>query len=204
MKTRFVHILTAILSIVASDALGQRQIGPLGIQTGRGVYQVTGNYYLWGSGVLYFPVGKYQQDVDWRYQAFYQWSFTDLIPSNARVTQAKVQLTASREYAGAPSEFHFKIAATAYDLSNPPGNQDMFNAGDQWYIDFQDGQYGNNWRNRGMQQAQFYTRSVGTSGWQPDFTTTYEGPYPYNGVFLNQDYNIPGNPYYSVLRIYDS
>jgi hypothetical protein len=98
-----------------------------------------------------------------------------------------VQLTASREYAGAPSEFHFKIAATAYDLSNPPGNQDMFNAGDQWYIDFQDGQYGNNWRNRGMQQAQFYTRSVGTSGWQPDFTTTYEGPYPYNGVFLNQD-----------------
>jgi hypothetical protein len=56
MKTRFVHIITAILSIVASDALGQRQIGPLGIQTGRGVYQVTGNYYLWGSGVLYFPL----------------------------------------------------------------------------------------------------------------------------------------------------
>ncbi|MBI5472494.1 MAG: hypothetical protein HY961_09135 [Ignavibacteriae bacterium] len=72
---------------------------------------------------------------------------------------------------------------------------------DPWYIDFQDPAYGNNWRNRGMQEPrQFHTRSVGTSGWQPDFTTVYpaQGPYPYNGVFLNQDYNIPGNPYYSV------
>ena len=77
------------------------------------------------------------------------------------------------------------------------GNIQFF---EPWYIDFQDGAYGNNWRNRGMEEPhQFYNRSVGTNGWQPDFTTVYQqGPYPYNGVFLNQDYNIPGNPYYKV------
>lgn len=70
---------------------------------------------------------------------------------------------------------------------------------DPWYIDFQDGAYGNNWRNRGMEEPhQFYNRSVETNGWQPDFTTVYQqGPYPYNGVFLNQGTDwIP--PYYSV------
>ena len=71
---------------------------------------------------------------------------------------------------------------------------------DPWYIDLQDGIYANSWRNRGMQEPrQFYPRSVGVNGWHPDFTTVYsESPYPYKGVFLNQDYTIEGNPYYSV------
>jgi len=70
---------------------------------------------------------------------------------------------------------------------------------DPWYIDFQDEAFGNNWRNRGMEEPhQFYKRSVGTSGWQPDFTTVYpESPYPYNGVFLEQPI-VSGKPYYSV------
>ena len=71
---------------------------------------------------------------------------------------------------------------------------------DPWYIDFQDGAYGNSWRNRGMEEPhQFYNRSVGTSGWQPDFTTVYQqGPYAYNGVFLNQGWPNWEPPYYSV------
>ncbi|HEY6906739.1 MAG TPA: T9SS type A sorting domain-containing protein, partial [Ignavibacteriaceae bacterium] len=74
---------------------------------------------------------------------------------------------------------------------------------DPWYIDFQDGDYGNSWRNRGMQEPrQFYARSVGTDGWQPDFTTVYpESPYPYNGVFLNQPYTGNNPVYYSVQAI---
>jgi Secretion system C-terminal sorting domain len=71
---------------------------------------------------------------------------------------------------------------------------------DPWYIDFQDGNYGNNWRNRGMEEPkQFYYRSVGTTGWQPDYSTIYpEGPYPYKGVFLNQPYTGNNPVYYSV------
>jgi hypothetical protein len=74
---------------------------------------------------------------------------------------------------------------------------------DPWYIDSADAQYGGNWRNRGMQQARYLTRSLTNqfaNGWKPDFTTTYpESPnHPYRGVFLNQDYNDPGVPYYSV------
>jgi hypothetical protein len=98
--------------------------------------------------------------------------------------------TMRQEDASLTSRFHttdptITIKTNLIDLPGTTGGNIQFR--DPWYIDFQDGQYGNNWRNRGMQQAQFYTRSVGTSGWQPDFTTTYEGPYPYNGVFLNQD-----------------
>jgi len=74
---------------------------------------------------------------------------------------------------------------------------------DPWYIDYRDPQYGYNWRNRGMQEARFLTRSLTgqfANGWQPDFTTIYpESPYPYNGVFLNENPRFePGKPYYSV------
>jgi len=65
---------------------------------------------------------------------------------------------------------------------------------DPWYIDYPDPLYGNNLRNRGMQGAIYHDRS---SPFHPDFNTP-PGEQSYRGVFLNQDYNIPGNPYYSV------
>lgn len=90
------------------------------------------------------------------------------------------------------------------DLIDAPGTTGgVVQFRDPWYIDYPDPQYGGNWRNRGMQEARVLTRSLVdqfAQGWSPDFTTTYpESPeQPYRGVFLDQDYNIPGNPHYSL------
>ena len=67
---------------------------------------------------------------------------------------------------------------------------------DPWFIDYQDPSYGNQKRNRGM-SAPFIPRS---SPFYPNYSTSYSGN-TYKGVFLDQDYNIPGNPYYSVQAI---
>jgi len=53
---------------------------------------------------------------------------------------------------------------------------------DPWFIDFQDAQYGNQLRNRGMNEAVFRQR---TSPFYPDATTQYEFGQTYKGVFLN-------------------
>ncbi len=66
---------------------------------------------------------------------------------------------------------------------------------DPWFIDFQDAQFGNQLRNRGMQGAVFRQR---TSPFYPNATTQYEFGQTYRGVFLNQDYYIPNQPYYKV------
>lgn len=66
---------------------------------------------------------------------------------------------------------------------------------DPWFIDFQDAQYANQLRNRGMDEAVFRQR---TSPFYPNATTQYEYGQKYNGVFLNQDYNIPGGSFYKV------
>jgi len=68
---------------------------------------------------------------------------------------------------------------------------------DPWLIDYNDLPYG--LRNRGMDndgpdKLEF---KVQTSSFNPDYTTSYSGDL-YKGVFLNQDYNVPGKPYYSV------
>ncbi|GAB4287703.1 MAG: hypothetical protein Kow0098_04630 [Ignavibacteriaceae bacterium] len=65
---------------------------------------------------------------------------------------------------------------------------------DPWFIDYPDPNFANQLRNRGMDNALFYSR---TSPFYPDYTTSYNG-LTYKGVFLNQDYNIPCNPYYKV------
>jgi hypothetical protein len=100
-----------------------------------------------------------------------------------------------------PTDPTITIKTDLVDLPGTTGGDIQFR--DPWYIDYQDPQYGYNWRNRGMQEARYLTRSLTNqfvNGWQPDFTTTYpESPnHPYRGVFLNQDYNDPGVPYYSV------
>ncbi|BDQ02992.1 T9SS type A sorting domain-containing protein [Ignavibacterium sp.] len=64
---------------------------------------------------------------------------------------------------------------------------------DPWLIDYPDPLYGNTLRNRGM-DAPFKQRP---SPFYPDYTTSYDGDV-YKGVFLNQDYRVPGQPYYSV------
>jgi hypothetical protein len=100
-----------------------------------------------------------------------------------------------------PTDPTITIKTDLIDAPGTTGGDITFH--DPWYIDYQDVQYGSNWRNRGMQEPrQFHTRSlVGqhAQGWQPDFTTTYsQGPYPYNGAFLLQGYPGWNPPYYSV------
>ena len=68
---------------------------------------------------------------------------------------------------------------------------------DPWLIDYPDPLYGNTLRNRGM-DAPFKQR---TSPFYPDYTTSYNGDV-YKGVFLNQDFRIPNQPYYSVKADY--
>jgi hypothetical protein len=75
---------------------------------------------------------------------------------------------------------------------------------DPWFIDYPDPNFpkpggGYYERNRGMKQSGpdalvFYERN---SPFSPNWFTPYDGR-QYKGVFLNQDYNIPGNPYYKV------
>jgi hypothetical protein len=60
---------------------------------------------------------------------------------------------------------------------------------DPWFIDYPDPAFGNELRNRGMNDAIYYPRPS-------PFNPTNGGQY--KGVFQNQDYNIPGNPYYKV------
>ena len=69
---------------------------------------------------------------------------------------------------------------------------------DPWFIDYSDPSYGNNPRNRGMDNAVFWSRNVGTSGFVPDGSTQYpEGTY--QGVFQNQNPTFQtGIPNYSV------
>ena len=75
---------------------------------------------------------------------------------------------------------------------------------DPWYVDYADPLFGNTLRNRGTQTTgldalQFRLRP---SPFNPDYNTTFPNDngqvQSYKGVFLNQDYNVPGNPYYSA------
>jgi tetratricopeptide (TPR) repeat protein len=89
------------------------------------------------------------------------------------------------------------IRAALFDVPEISGGNIHFR--DPWYIDYQDPTYGNNWRNRGMEDAIFRTRSVGSNGFKPDNSTVYSGsPYPYRGVFLNQGFSGVNPVYYSV------
>src|SRR5690554_278188 len=55
---------------------------------------------------------------------------------------------------------------------------------DPWLIDYTDGSFGGQKRNRGMVNAEFKSR---TSPFYPDYNTVYDGGNEYQGVFLNQD-----------------
>jgi hypothetical protein len=65
---------------------------------------------------------------------------------------------------------------------------------DPWFIDYPDGQYGSQLRNRGMTDAVPRQR---TSPFYPDATTQYEYGQKYNGVFLDREIS-PNNTYYKV------
>ncbi|NOX89840.1 MAG: exo-alpha-sialidase [Calditrichaeota bacterium] len=90
------------------------------------------------------------------------------------------------------------------ELISAPGRNlegDSIYFKDPWLIDYPDPAYGNNLRNRGMDnygddKLDFKKRP---SPFIPDFTTSYNG-YVYQGVFLEQapDPNDPNKPYYSV------
>jgi hypothetical protein len=72
---------------------------------------------------------------------------------------------------------------------------------DPWFIDYPDPEFGNQLRNRGMNDAIFYQRP---SPFYPDYTTSYGGR-TYKGVFLNQ--SGPGSgwqgAYYKVGMLTD-
>ncbi|MBU1681079.1 MAG: hypothetical protein KKD86_19850, partial [Bacteroidetes bacterium] len=73
---------------------------------------------------------------------------------------------------------------------------------DPWLIDYPDPNFGNNIRNRGMDNAgpdklEFKSRP---SPFYPDYSTSYSGDV-YQGVFLEQGYSDPNKPYYTVKAI---
>ncbi len=94
-----------------------------------------------------------------------------------------------------PTDPTITIKTDLIDLPGTAGGDIQFR--DPWYIDYQDPQYGNNWRNRGMQGALFHDRP---SPFYPNYDTVYLGSiHPYRGVFLNENEQFdPNKPYYSV------
>lgn len=84
------------------------------------------------------------------------------------------------------------------DLIDAPGiTADSVQFRDPWFIDYPDPNYGGNLRNRGMQAAEYHTRS---SPFNPNYNTLFPpADQPYRGVFLNQgEPNFTRPPYYSV------
>jgi hypothetical protein len=88
------------------------------------------------------------------------------------------------------------IKTDLIDLPGTTGGDIEFR--DPWYIDYNDPNYANAPRNRGQDGAVLYRRSVGTTGFKPDYSTPYDGGRTYKGVFLNQRYDVPNAVYYSV------
>jgi len=95
----------------------------------------------------------------------------------------------------------YEGAVIKNDLLSAPGqNGGTIDFKDPWFIDYPDPDYGNNLRNRGMDDSgpdalRFWTRS---SPFNPDFTTPYENGQEYLGVFLDQGWPNWDPPYYSV------
>ncbi len=88
----------------------------------------------------------------------------------------------------------FKNVIIRNELISAPGQEGgTIEFKDPWLIDYPDPEYGNNKRNQGM-EAPFKSRP---SPFHPDYTTSYNGDV-YKGVFLNQRFDQPGKPYYSV------
>lgn len=73
-------------------------------------------------------------------------------------------------------------------IESPSFNGEKISFRDPWFIDFNEPPYG--MRNQGQSGAQWH--DITTLPFNPNSSSAYKG------VFLNQDYNIPGNPYYSV------
>jgi len=82
-------------------------------------------------------------------------------------------------------------------LDNTAINGVVIRFRDPWFIDFVDAAFDNQPRNRGMNEAVWYTRQAPSpDGFKPDFNTQYpEGTY--KGVFMVQEI-APGLPYYRV------
>jgi len=96
-----------------------------------------------------------------------------------------------------PTDGGITIKTDLLDAPGTTGGNVQFK--DPWYIDYNDPNYGNAPRNRGHNEAVLNTRSVGATGFKPDYTTPYDGGRTYKGVFLNQS-GPPSwpAPYYSV------
>lgn len=114
--------------------------------------------------------------------------------------------TIALDYEDLTSRFYFTYDSIIIrnEFLSAPGadpTDDIIEFKDPWFIDYPDPNYENNLRNRGMDDSgpdalRFWTRS---SPLYPDYDTPFgqEG-YKYRGVFLNQPYDNPPNPYYSV------
>lgn len=78
---------------------------------------------------------------------------------------------------------------------NPPDDTIQFK--DPWLIDYNDPNHFGKKRNRGTYGAIFQPLP---SPFYPNHSTYYNGNI-YKGIFLNQDYNDPDQPYYSIKEI---
>jgi hypothetical protein len=66
---------------------------------------------------------------------------------------------------------------------------------DPWFRDFEDPAYDDIIRNRGMEGAEFRLRN---SPFYPDYTTSFDNNYVYQGIFLNEGSPNWSPPYYSL------
>lgn len=96
-----------------------------------------------------------------------------------------------------PTQYGVTIKNEFTEASGFNPSSDVIEFRDPWLIDYPDPAFGNQLRNRGMNDALFYSR---TSPFYPDYTTSYNG-FTYKGVFLNQPYTGNNPPYYKVKAL---
>ncbi len=134
----------------------------------------------------------YQQLVENNTQKYYEWN-TDPDVTNFHLYTVKPKNNNfTSHFNGTTSGVTVQNSLLDDPALSLSGNTNV-GFSDPWLIDYPDPNYGNTKRNEGV-SAPLKSR---TSPFYPNLTKNYNGDV-YQGIFLNQDYNIPGNPYYQV------
>ena len=155
------------------------------------------------------PLKSHQEFKENSYQKYWQWKQNDNI-----ITQNHYRfVTASTlDLFKAKYELSYEGVRVQTSLEGTSLNVGNIKFADPWYIDYKDLDFTNtnvtSLRNRGMKNdgedaLKYRNRN---SPFYPDYNTEYtniengveDPPHSYQGVFLNQDYNVPGQPYYSI------
>ncbi len=155
------------------------------------------------------PLKSHQEFKENSYQKYWQWKQNDDI-----ITQNHYSFVTSSSFDRfiAKYELAYDGVTVQTSLEGTSLNNGNIKFADPWYIDYKDLNFTNtnvtSLRNRGMKNdgedaLKYRNRN---SPFYPDYNTEYtniengveDPPHTYQGVFLNQDYNIPGHPYYLV------